>query len=82
MFYTGRARGEKRRIGLAKPSNGISWSRESLIIEGTQPWDNQVVCDPTVELLPGQHPGVWFGGGDVPSPDQGSHGQIGVGILK
>jgi hypothetical protein len=25
---------------------------------------------------------VWFGGGDVASPDQNLHGQIGVGILK
>jgi hypothetical protein len=25
---------------------------------------------------------VWFGGGDVPRPDQGLHGQIGVGSLR
>jgi hypothetical protein len=25
---------------------------------------------------------VWFGGGDVARPDQGLHGQIGVGMLR
>jgi predicted GH43/DUF377 family glycosyl hydrolase len=81
MLYTGRARGEKRRIGLAKSMDGVRWSREPLVIEGTSDWDREVVCDPTVELLP-EGVRVWFGGGDVPRPDQGLHGQIGVGILR
>lgn len=81
MLYTGRARGEKRRIGLAKSSDGIHWSREPLVIEGSGNWDREVVCDPTVEVLP-DSVRVWFGGGDVPRPDQGLHGQIGVGVLR
>jgi predicted GH43/DUF377 family glycosyl hydrolase len=81
MLYTGRARGEKRRIGLAKSPDGISWSRQPLIIEGTSDWDREVICDPTVEVLP-DGIRVWFGGGDVPRPDQGLHGQIGVGMLR
>jgi predicted GH43/DUF377 family glycosyl hydrolase len=81
MLYTGRARGEKRRIGLAKSPDGIQWTREPLLIEGTEAWDREVVCDPTVELLP-DGVRVWFGGGDVPRPDQGLHGQIGVGMLR
>jgi predicted GH43/DUF377 family glycosyl hydrolase len=80
MLYTGRARGEKRRIGLAKSADGIHWSREPLVIEGTEAWDREVVCDPTVEVFP-DGVRVWFGGGDVPRPDQGLHGQIGVGML-
>jgi predicted GH43/DUF377 family glycosyl hydrolase len=80
MLYTGRARGEKRRIGLAKSTDGVNWSRESLVIEGTSDWDREVVCDPAVEVLP-EGVRVWFGGGDVPRPDQGLHGQIGVGML-
>jgi predicted GH43/DUF377 family glycosyl hydrolase len=80
MLYTGRARGEKRRIGLAKSTDGVRWTRESLIIEGTEDWDREVVCDPTVEVLP-DGVRVWFGGGDVARPDQGLHGQIGVGML-
>jgi len=81
MLYTGRARGEKRRIGLAKSPDGVHWSHESLLIEGTQDWDREVVCDPTVEVLP-EGVRVWFGGGDVRRPDQGLHGQIGVGMLR
>jgi predicted GH43/DUF377 family glycosyl hydrolase len=81
MLYTGRARGEKRRIGLAKSPNGIIWIRQSLVIEGTSDWDREVVCDPTVEVLP-EGVRVWFGGGDVARPDQGLHGQIGVGMLR
>lgn len=81
MLYTGRARGEKRRIGLAKSADGVHWSREPLVIEGSEAWDSKVVCDPTVEVTP-EGVRVWFGGGDVPRPDQGLHGQIGVGILR
>ena len=81
MLYTGRARGEKRSIGLAKSPDGVQWSRESLVIEGTEAWDREVVCDPTVEVQP-DRVRVWFGGGDVASPDQGLHGQIGIGMLR
>ncbi len=81
MLHTGRARGEKRRIGLEKSPDGIHWTREPLIMEGTQPWDKEVVCDPTVDVMPDEVR-VWFGGGDVRSPDQGLHGQIGFGVLR
>ncbi len=81
MLYTGRARGEKRRIGLAKSTDGVSWTRQDLIIEGQSDWDREVVCDPAVEVLP-DGVRVWFGGGDVARPDQGLHGQIGVGMLR
>jgi hypothetical protein len=39
-----------------------------------------VICDPTV-IAAGDRVTVWFGGGDVASPDQNLHGQIGLGIL-
>jgi predicted GH43/DUF377 family glycosyl hydrolase len=81
MLYTGRARGEKRRIGLAKSADGIHWSREPLVMEGTEAWDREVICDPAVEVLP-DGVRVWFGGGDVARPDQGLHGQIGEGMLR
>jgi predicted GH43/DUF377 family glycosyl hydrolase len=81
ILYTGRARGERRRIGLAKSPDGIVWTREPLVIEGASDWDREVVCDPTVEVLP-DGVRIWFGGGDVPRPDQGLHGQIGVGMLR
>lgn len=81
MLYTGRARGEKRRIGLAKSSDGVEWEKQPLVIEGTSDWDREVICDPTVDVRP-EGIRVWFGGGDVARPDQGLHGQIGVGWLK
>jgi predicted GH43/DUF377 family glycosyl hydrolase len=83
MLYTGRDRGERRRIGLARSSDGVNWNREMGFkpIAGDQPWNREVMCDPTVEVLSDQIR-VWFGGGDVPSPDVGLHGQIGLGFLK
>jgi hypothetical protein len=50
-------------------------------IAGDQPWNREVMCDPTVEVLSDQIR-VWFGGGDLPRPDVGLHGQIGLGFLK
>src|ERR1017187_5347065 len=49
-------------------------------LKGSQPWDSQVICDPTIELLDGRLT-VWFGGGDAPSPDENLNGQIGVATL-
>jgi len=83
MLYAGRARGERRRLGLAKSSDGVHWERERNFapIGGDQPWNSQVLCDPTVVVEQDQLR-VWFGGGDIPAPDQNIHGQIGVAILR
>jgi sucrose-6-phosphate hydrolase SacC (GH32 family) len=81
MLFTVRAADEQRRIGLAKSRDGVHWSREPLLIQGEQDWDREVVCDPTVEVMPNEIR-VWFGGGDRRSPDQNLHGQIGVGHLR
>jgi predicted GH43/DUF377 family glycosyl hydrolase len=82
MLYTGRARDERRRIGLARSTDGVHWTKDENFapIAGDQPWNRAVMCDPSVEITP-TGIRVWFGGGDVASPDQGLHGQIGVGIL-
>jgi predicted GH43/DUF377 family glycosyl hydrolase len=84
MLYTGRGKGERRRIGLARSADGVNWKRveDFAPITGTQAWNSQVVCDPTIERLPGGGIRVWFGGGDVASPDQNLHGQIGMGMLQ
>jgi hypothetical protein len=81
MLYTGRNRAEQRRMGLARSRDGVSWQRTALVISGQAAWDSQVVCDPTVEV---ETDGVrvWFGGGDVSSPDENLHGAIGVATLK
>jgi sucrose-6-phosphate hydrolase SacC (GH32 family) len=83
MLYTGRDRQEHRKIGLAKSGDGVHWERDLKfqVITGTEPWDREVICDPTVEVTP-QGIRVWFGGGDVARPDENLHGQIGVGWLR
>ncbi len=83
MLYTGRAINEQRRMGLAKSADGVHWERDASfgVISGEQAWDREVVCDPAVELAP-EGIRVWFGGGDVASPDQNLHGQIGAGWLR
>ena len=83
MLYTGRAKDERRRLGLARSSDGVKWERvPGFTIAGERPWDSQVVCDPSVEKLPDGSIRVWFGGGDLARPDQNLHGQIGVGLLR
>ena len=83
MLYRGRDKKEQRRLGLARSADGVRWERvPNFVISGSNPWDSQVICDPSVEQMPDSSIRVWFGGGDVASPDQGLHGQIGVGILR
>jgi predicted GH43/DUF377 family glycosyl hydrolase len=82
MLYTGRDKKEQRRLGLAQSSDGARWERvPDFIVSGSNPWDSAVVCDPSVEKLPDGTIRVWFGGGNVPRPDQGLNGQIGIGTL-
>ena len=81
MLYTGRNRGERRRMGLARSRDGVNWQRTPLVISGQAAWDSQVVCDPAVEVQ-SDRMRVWFGGGDVASPDENLHGAIGVATLQ
>ncbi len=83
MLYTGRAKDERRRLGLARSSDGVRWERvPEFTVSGEQPWDSQVICDPAVEMIPEGSVRVWFGGGDVARPDQNLHGQIGLAALR
>ncbi len=83
MLYTGRDRAEHRRLGLARSSDGVHWAREPSFgpVAGEHPWDDKVICDPTV-LLDGEVLRVWFGGGDVAHPVANIHGQIGYAMLR
>ena len=81
MLYTGRDGNENRRLGLARSRNGIAWEKLPTVIAGDQPWNSKVLCDATV-LTEGDRVRVWFGGGDVPRPDQNLNGQIGVATLS
>ena len=81
MLYTGRDRGEVRRLGMARSRDGVDWEKLPEVFAGDQPWDSKVLCDPSV-LIENGAVRAWFGGGDRAAPDHGIHGQIGVGILK
>jgi sucrose-6-phosphate hydrolase SacC (GH32 family) len=81
MLYTGRNRAEERSMGLARSRDGANWERTPLVISGQAAWDSKVVCDPAVEAK-ADGVRVWFGGGDVASPDENLHGAIGVATLK
>jgi predicted GH43/DUF377 family glycosyl hydrolase len=81
MLFTGRARNEVRRLGLARSRDGVKWHRTDLVISGDMPWDEKVICDPTVEDRSGLVR-VWFGGGDLARPAENLHGQIGYGELE
>jgi predicted GH43/DUF377 family glycosyl hydrolase len=81
MLYTGRDAREHRRLGMARSTDGVHWQKLPAVFQGAQPWDSQVVCDPTIELLEGRL-AVWFAGGDQPSPDENFNGQIGVALLR
>lgn len=86
MLYTGRDRTERRRLGLAHSTDGVHWQRwqdSAAILSGEAPWNNAVLCDPTVLPDPAR-PGtlrLWFGGGDVPHPAENIHGAIGYAEL-
>jgi predicted GH43/DUF377 family glycosyl hydrolase len=80
MLYTGQDRNAMRKLGMARSRNGVDWEKLPSVFAGDQPWDSKVVCDPSV-LVEGSGVRVWFGGGDVASPDQNLHGQIGAAIL-
>jgi predicted GH43/DUF377 family glycosyl hydrolase len=81
MLYTGRDRGERRRLGMAQSRDGVSWRKLPLVFAGDAPWNSQVICDPEVE--PGASSvRVWFGGGDKAHPVENLDGQIGVATLS
>ena len=71
----------QRRLGLARSQDGVHWLKLPSVFAGSQPWDAKVICDPTV-LVEGDTIRVWFGGGDIPGPDQEIHGQIGYATLR
>jgi predicted GH43/DUF377 family glycosyl hydrolase len=81
MLFTGRDFSEIRRLGLARSTDGVHWTKLPAVFSGAQAWDAKVICDPAVAVEGGEiH--VWFGGGDVASPDENLHGQIGFAVLR
>ena len=80
MLYTVRDFAENRYLRLARSTDGVRWTKLAVHYKGTQPWNSKVICDPTV-VVNGDRIQVWFGGGDVASPDENLHGQIGFATL-
>ena len=82
MLYTGRDRGEARRLGLAWSRDGVRWTRysETAFLAGQEAWNSKVVCDPEVEVT-GSGVRVWFGGGAVAHPAENINGEIGLAML-
>jgi len=80
MLYTGRDRREYRRLGMAGSIDGVTWKKLPGSFAGSEPWNEKVICDPSV-LIEGNSIRVWFGGGDVASPDENLHGRIGTAKL-
>ena len=82
MLYTGRAWDEQRRLGLARSKDGIHWEKlPRAPFAGASPWNSAVICDASVEFS-GDTVRVWFGGGNLPKPDERLNGQIGYATLQ
>jgi predicted GH43/DUF377 family glycosyl hydrolase len=82
MLYTGRGAGEVRKLGMARSIDGVHWTKLPEVFAGARDWDAKVICDPTVLKIDDRTLAVWFGGGNVPRPDEGLNGQIGYGVLR
>ena len=80
MLFTVRNFDETRYLGLAQSTDGVKWKRLAARFTGEQAWNSKVLCDPSV-VVEGDRILVWFGGGDVASPDENLHGQIGFATL-
>jgi len=80
MLYTVRDFAENRYLRLARSTDGVRWTKLAVRYKGTQAWNSKAICDPTV-VVDGERILVWFGGGDVASPDENLHGQIGFATL-
>jgi hypothetical protein len=80
MLYTVRDFAENRYLRLARSTDGMRWTKLAMHYRGTHAWNSKVICDPTV-AVDGDVVKVWFGGGDVASPDENLHGQIGFATL-
>ena len=77
MLYTGRDRTRTGALGLARSTDGVRLDEAAGASSRAPSLELKVICDPTV-VPDGERVRVWFGGGDVASPDENLHGQIGL----
>ena len=83
MLYTGRDGEEHRALGWAVSQDGVDWRKapELGVVRGEQDWNRAVVCDPTFWFEPGRAL-LWFGGGNLPSPDEHLNGRVGFAAVS
>lgn len=84
MLYTGRNSAEQRNIGIAVSTDGVNWKKmnyDGLFQLGGDKWNSQVRCDTTL-LDEGDSITVWYGGGNIASPDENLNGSIGMFKIK
>lgn len=84
MLYTGRDIQEQRNIGLAISLDGINWKKvdcSNLFSSLKKDWNSKVICDTTLLEKEDGNILVWYGGGDIPKPDENLNGQIGMFAL-
>jgi predicted GH43/DUF377 family glycosyl hydrolase len=80
MLYTATDASRIRRLGLARSIDGVHWDKQPSVFTGAETWNSKALCDASV-IVEGETIHVWFGGGDIASPDEGLHGQIGYASL-
>lgn len=81
MFYTGRDRNEQRNIGVAVSLDGVNWKKlnyNGIIEQKGNSWNSKVICDTTLLEAEGEEIIVWYGGGNIASPDENLNGRIGM----
>lgn len=81
MLYTGRSESEQRNIGLAISVDGVNWEKQNTegLFTGNTAWNSQVICDTTFLYNEKEDClNVWYGGGNVASPDENLNGSVGL----
>lgn len=81
MLYTATRQDGSRSLRLARSKDGVAWEKIESRITGRATWNTKVLCDPEVDVSP-EGVRIWFGGGNVASPDENLNGQIGAGTLR
>lgn len=81
MLYTGRSASEQRNIGLAISVDGVNWEKQNTegLFTGNTDWNSEVICDTTFLYNEKEDClNVWYGGGNVASPDENLNGSVGL----
>ncbi len=84
MIYTGRNSEEHKNIGVAVSVDGIHWKKLNYdgIFESSEEWNSKVICDTTLFAEEDGRISVWYGGGNIASPDENLNGKIGRFWMK